>query len=223
MFGWPCHAMGRKMSRRLPAASTAESARSAGRPPPGSRDAPARRPRGSATPSRVSTWSVAQVVEQPRLPTQPGRGDAQRTQRVADIVLAVAERAVAVLPRLAPEDRGQADENRLFRQAVAPVQHNPLAQRAPDVRGQPRPHLQAVLGRGVVRDDRRVAQPGESAADQVALGRVQVAAGRVDAQRPALVTVPFQAEIARVSKKSRETLAASSGATGASPGMKPAS
>ena len=96
----------------------------------------------------------AQVVEQPRLPAQPGRGDAQRTQRVADIVLAVAERTVAVLPRLAPEDRGQADKDGFFRQAVASVQRNPLSQRLPDVWGQPCPHLQAVLGRGIVRDER---------------------------------------------------------------------
>ena len=96
-------------------------------------------------------------------------------------MLAVAEGPLAVLPRLAPEDRGQTDENRLFRQAITPVQRHALAQRLPDPRCQPRPHLQAVLGRGIVHDDRRIAQPGERAADEIALSRMQVAAGRIDA------------------------------------------
>ena len=187
MFGWPCQPRGRKISRRPRAASTVESARAAGRPPRGSRDAPAR-PRGIGHAKQRLQLVGAQVVEQPRLPAQTGRGDAQRTQRVADVVLAVAERAVAVLPGLAPEDRGQPDENGFFRQAVAPVQHNPLAQRLPNVWGEPRPHLQAVLSRGIMCDDRRVAQPGERAADQITLGWVQVAAGGIDAQRPAVAT-----------------------------------
>ena len=37
-------------------------------------------------------------------------GDPNRRDRVTEIVLAVAERAFAVLPRLAPMDRGQRDE-----------------------------------------------------------------------------------------------------------------
>ena len=126
---------------------------------------------------------AAQPIEQVRLPAQARRGDADGGERVADVVLAVAIRALAVFPRLAPVDRGQADEDRVRRQTGG--------QRLPHVEGEGRAHLQRMLARRVVRDHRRLGQPRHRPADQIPLGGVQVAAGWVDAQRPPLASVLF--------------------------------
>ena len=53
-----------------------------------------------------------------RIQTGHRRGDPYRRDGVAEIVLAVAERALAVFPRLAPVNRGQ---RRRARRSVRPV------------------------------------------------------------------------------------------------------
>ena len=49
--------------------------------------------------------------ERTQVPTEPGRRQSQRCDRVADIVLAVAKGPLAVLPRLPPDDRAQAEHH----------------------------------------------------------------------------------------------------------------
>jgi len=85
---------------------------------------------------------------------------------MAAIVLAVAKGAHAVLPRLAPVDAGQGQQD-----AAGPRQR---CRSAP---------FQAMPVRPVVMDAGR--QSRQFRADQVALGGVQVAAGRIAAQGPA--------------------------------------
>src|SRR5689334_7398540 len=48
--------------------------------------------------------------QQRQAPAEQRRREPQRADRVTDVVLTVPKRALAVLPGLAPEDRGQADE-----------------------------------------------------------------------------------------------------------------
>ena len=121
---------------------------------------------------------------QPRLPPQRGRGERDAGERVPQVVLAVAEGALAVLPRLAPGDRAQHDQERARRQLA----RDPLPQR----RRQARAQLERVLPRAVVHEHRPPVEALERGQQRVALGRVQVAAGGVDAQRPAraLVLLP---------------------------------
>jgi|GEM_PF-6664367 len=123
----------------------------------------------------------AQAVEQARLPTQPGRRDADGGQRMAHIVLTIAIGPLPILPRLAPVNRGEADQKRIWRQA--------RSQRLPQCARHIGAHLQAMFFRRVVRHDRRVAQAGHSPADQIALGGMQVAAGWIDAQRPTAAAI----------------------------------
>ena len=122
-------------------------------------------------------------------------------------MLAVAVGALPVLPRLAPVDRGQPDQQRPFRQALTRSRHHAFPQVIPRPGRQPGPHLQSVIGRRVVRHDRRVTQPRHRPADQVALGRVQVAARRIDAQRPTAVPILFPGgQRQSVEKEARDIL-----------------
>jgi hypothetical protein len=92
-------------------------------------------------------------------PTQRRRRDGERTERVTQVVLAVSERALAVLPRLAPSDRRETDEHAL-----------PFGKRAAMRRqhflGQLRAQLERVLARRVVRDERHGADALEGTADR---------------------------------------------------------
>src|SRR5262245_38705018 len=90
---------------------------------------------------------------------------------MAGIVLAVAERPLAVLPGLAPPDRGERNE----KPVASGGKGGPLSAI------EPRSALEPVLARRIVI---HVAQPQE-----IRLGRMQVTARRVDAQRPARLAV----------------------------------
>ena len=111
---------------------------------------------------------VGPAGEDAEVPAQKRRREAQRGQRVAGVVLAVPERALAVLPRLAPGDRRKPDEE--------PLGERPLLEDGAL-------HEGVVVG-PIVED----AGPGRDAShgrqDHVALGRVEVPRGRVHAERP---------------------------------------
>ncbi len=116
-------------------------------------------------------FGIARVVHQPGPPAERGRRVSDGGNRVAAVVLAVAEGAHAVFPCLAPVDRAQ------------PEQHpgragRPVQRRAP---------LQAVFQAQVVMH--AGIQAGQRGRQQIALGRMQVAAGGIAAQRPARGTV----------------------------------
>ena len=56
---------------------------------------------------------VRQAVQQRRAPAQGRGSDPQCADRVSHVMLAIAKRALAVLPRLTPMDRRKADEQRV--------------------------------------------------------------------------------------------------------------
>src|SRR5436189_4860007 len=95
---------------------------------------------------------------------------------MTEIVLAVPKRALAVLPRLAPVNRREHDEpGRRFRS------HDAL----PDIRAERTPLLERVPIGGIVVDAGRRRDPGGWTADDICFRRVKIAAGRIDAKRPA--------------------------------------
>ena len=108
-------------------------------------------------------------------PREPG-GQPHGRDRVAEIVLTVPEGALAVLPRFAPVNRGQADEARVRRIAERRAPRRGIERRAP---------LERVPIGGVVEDGGAVGQAVERTGDEIGLRRVEVAARRIDAERPA--------------------------------------
>ena len=132
---------------------------------------------GSIQTEQVVDRFVGQAMQQHCAPAQGRGGDPQRADRVSDVMLAIAEGTFAVLPRLAPVDRRQADQKRLRRELA----HQRRAQRSVAVRSP----FEPVLARRVVVQPRRVAKSGQRADQQVGFGRMQVAARRIAAQRPA--------------------------------------
>ncbi len=119
---------------------------------------------------------MSEIVAHAHAPSERCGRDRDARDRVAAIVLAVAVRALAVLPRLAPMDRREPDEERARRKAIGEL--------APRSARDLRAHLERVLARSVVREHRHGAQSVDRPAEEVALRRMQVAARRVDAQRP---------------------------------------
>jgi hypothetical protein len=107
---------------------------------------------------------------------QRGR-EGDRGDRMAEVVLAVAKRSLAVLPRLAPGDRAEAEQQARRRQAAA--------QRGPGVGIDGGAALERVQQRTVVIEAWPRGQAVDRRREQVGLGRVQVAARWIDAQRPA--------------------------------------
>src|SRR6185503_8737160 len=86
----------------------------------------------------------------------------------------------AVLPRLAPVDGGQSNEKRSFRKE--------RGDGIPGSGSHVAAHLERVLARSVVIDGGPLANAVDGTAQEIALGRVEVAARRVDAQGPARPT-----------------------------------
>ena len=110
-----------------------------------------------------------------RAPPGEAGGDGHGRHGVAEVVLAVAERPLAVLPRFAPVDGRQRDEHDVVssRDSAPPrvaIEYASLFER--------------MTVRRVVIDGRLVGQPGHRSAHDVGFRRVEVAAGRVDPQRP---------------------------------------
>src|SRR3970040_1135017 len=67
------------------------------------------------------------LAHPPPRPAERRRRDAHRADRVADVVLAVAERALAVFPGLAPVDRREARAKGLCRGEWTPPASTPRA------------------------------------------------------------------------------------------------
>ena len=128
-------------------------------------------PTSEASGADVQPGTIAQVPAHQRRRHPHGR------HGVPDVVLAVAERALAVLPGLAPVNRRQRREEAALRQPVQPPPAR-LPRRARIVlRARARPARS---------DTRRAAAPATPGpTDDVALGGMQIAARRIDAKRPA--------------------------------------
>ncbi len=124
------------------------------------------------TPQR-SKVVIRPFGQKPERPAEERRGDAQRGDRVPDVVLAVSEGAFTVLPRLAPLNRCERDEKTFLTSEEC----------LPLVDGHDRALLDGMFAGRVVLDAPVV--------NDVGLGGVKVAAGRIDAQRPARLSIGF--------------------------------
>ncbi len=125
----------------------------------------------------------ARFIYELRLPAQAGRSNGNGSQRMTHIVLAITVSPLPILPRLAPMDRGQAEQQCALGQAGGEL--------TPEFRGHSRPDLQRMLTRRIVCDQGRIAQPRNRAADQITLRRMQIAAGRIHPQRPPAAAILF--------------------------------
>src|SRR5579864_2038936 len=105
----------------------------------------------AAEPEESSYDSMAHPVEEHQAPAKGRRRNAQGCEGVARIVLAVAERALAVLPGFPPMHRREAYEEGTL--------GNRRAELAPGLRLEHPPRLQSVLPRCVVVHGGRVAEP----------------------------------------------------------------
>jgi len=121
---------------------------------------------------------VGPVGQQLHLPSKPSRRETHGADRMSQIVLAVAEGALSVLPRLAPEDRGEPDEQALIvRRRLHPACNLACrGQKAPAC--EDAPLFECVLARRVVT---HAAVP-----DDVGLGGMEITAGGIDPQGPAV-------------------------------------
>ena len=113
-----------------------------------------------------------QVVQQLCLPAKSTRGDANRTDGMSDVVLAITVRAFAVFPGFSPVDRRKADEyGPLWKSfgEVAPIVYRKLGT-----------NFESMLLRSVMADHWPLTKTFNRAADQVALRRVKVSTGCTD-------------------------------------------
>ncbi|MCY1392407.1 hypothetical protein D9M71_72780 [compost metagenome] len=131
---------------------------------------------GPVQPQQGIQGFLRDPAHHPHLPAEGAGGDGQRHQGVAQVVLAIAIGALAVLPGFAPGDAGK------------PQQASPCRQR----RGQPfgqggwqlAADFQPVDVRGVV-DQQGALLHRARRQQQVGLGGMQIAGGRIDPQCPA--------------------------------------
>ena len=124
----------------------------------------------------LSQFLTGRPVDELHLPAQGCRRKRERPDRVTDIVLTVSKRAFPVFPGLPHVNRAQADQER------------PLSERRPQ--GGPHlrevgPGLDGVREAGVVSQQRRLGKTWNRRQEKMRLGRVEVAARRVDSQCPA--------------------------------------
>lgn len=115
---------------------------------------------------------VAESVEETDVPAEGGGGDGYRGDGVADVVVAVAEGALAVLPGLAPEDGREGQEEG----GGAAVWEEGSGEVGAEVEG-------VVLGR-VVGEERGGGDGRDGRREDVGFGGVEVAAAGIDAEGP---------------------------------------
>jgi hypothetical protein len=120
---------------------------------------------------------VGQTVQQQHAPAERLGRNAHTADRVPDVVLAIAEGALTVFPRLAPDNGGKANEEGLRRE---PLQQPHEAFLRPLCS-----ELQRMLFGCVVIKTRTRRKAGHGVDKQIGFGRVQVSAGRIASQRPA--------------------------------------
>ena len=111
--------------------------------------------------------------QKPESPAKECSGHAQGANGVPDVVLAIPEGTLAVLPCLAPVDRRECNEEALVTSE----------ERLPLIDGHGGALLDGVFARCVVKDAPFV--------DDVGFGRVEVAARRIDAECPAGFSIGF--------------------------------
>src|SRR5439155_22573351 len=121
--------------------------------------------------------SVGDAFHQPNLPPEPGSSHREAAHRVTSAVMAIAEGPLAVLPRLAPEDRREAHEDGTLGELCR--------EREPRLFRHLRAQFERVLERRVVVDCRSRVKTGDGAGNQVALGRVKIAARWIYPEGPA--------------------------------------
>lgn len=116
---------------------------------------------------------MAEAVEQTAIPSERSSGNGYSGDRVADVVIAVAEGALAVLPGLAPEDGGEGEEKERFAIGNGDM-----------VRRHVSAELECVVFRRVVSEEGLGGERGERRTEDVCFSGVEVAAARVNAEGP---------------------------------------
>ena len=130
-----------------------------------------------SSPSMAAISSSAEVIEQQRRPAQGGRCIAHRGDGMAGVVLAVAKGPLAILPRLPPVDRRQAQPEK-----TPPAK--PLLARPRALLHERTALFQTMVAADIVIDaGLKVRQRRQ---DDIALGGMQVAAAGIAAQGPAV-------------------------------------
>src|SRR6185312_9921415 len=130
----------------------------------------------AAEPEESSDEAIAHPVEEHQTPAKSRRRNAQRCKGVPRIVLAVAERALPVLPRFPPMYRGEAHEEGALGKRCAEL--------APRRRVENRPSLESVLLGCVVVHGGCVAEPIDRRQNRIPLGRMEISARGVRAEGP---------------------------------------
>ena len=126
---------------------------------------------------------VIEPGEEKDSPPESGSCNPQGAQRVSDVVLAVAKRAFAVFPRFPPMDGTQPHEEGLRGIGLQEAFDRP-GRTLPPV-------LQAVFFGCIVIKPRLQRKTGDFPDQQIALRGMQIAAGRIAPQRPAVSPVFF--------------------------------
>ncbi len=115
---------------------------------------------------------VGHAFEQPRVPPEPRGRDHEGANGVSDVMVAVAEGPLTILPGLAPMYRGEPDEQASWRKLTG--------ERGPGLVGQLRAPLERVLVRRVVIDGWFRMKTLDGPGDEITLGGMEVPARRVD-------------------------------------------
>ena len=175
-------------------------------PKPNNRDAPAPPPRNRRR-GRFPTMSRRRRRRARRGRRAASRGPrprSERADRMSHVVLAVAEGAFAVLPRLAPVDRAQPHEER--------PRTERRRERIPTFRRDRAALLERVVERAVVVERGGVADPSDRRKPTIALGGVEVPAPGFARSAHLADAWDFQAVIASEISKKRPRLTAESAA-----------
>lgn len=110
---------------------------------------------------------VGERVEEARVPAKGGGGDGSGSDGVADVVVAVAEGTLAILPGFAPEDGREGEEEGVGNEG----------------RREEGAELEGVILGGVMGNERGMRR-GKGGGNEVGFGGMEVAAGGVDTEGP---------------------------------------
>ena len=119
---------------------------------------------------------VCQTIQQQHAPTQGSGRNARASDRMPHVVLTIAKRSLAILPRFPPVHGSKADKKG--------VRGKFLHEQIKAVLRQLGAQLQRMLLGGVVMQTRERRHAGDSVDEQVTFGRMQVAARRIGSKRP---------------------------------------
>ena len=135
---------------------------------------------GSIYPQQSGNRVIRRAVQQQHAPTEGLGCNASAADRMSHVMLTVAKGSLAVLPRFPPVHRGKADKKSLGRKFL----HQRIKAFLRPLRSQ----LQRMLLGRIVIKTGEWRKAWDLVNEQIAFGRMQVAARRVRSKRPAQLT-----------------------------------